>query len=112
MSTVGYTGSAHGSLGHLVYDVVVQRGSSIRFTSAKYNAHLADLDEIGWHHFAEDCLQSHRPHPHQALAYASLSHDEEVTATLVNQWRLKTWGPCELAIVTGHARDSWTAIGT
>lgn len=81
----------HRTLGHLVPDVVVRRGRSIEIFDAKYKAHLAELDESGWHRFADEQRESHRADLHQVLAYASLYDAEDITATLVYPLRRDTW---------------------
>jgi len=81
----------HRSLGHLVPDIVVRRGRSVHIVDAKYKAHLAELDEAGWHRFAEETREQHRADLHQVLAYAALYDAEEVTATLVYPLRPETW---------------------
>lgn len=81
----------HRSLGHLVPDIVVQRGRSVWIVDAKYKAHLADLDESGWHQMAQEVRDSHRADLHQVLAYAALFDAEEITATLAYPLRPSTW---------------------
>lgn len=82
---------SHRSLGHLVPDIVVRRGRSVRVVDAKYKAHLAELDEQGWREFADDAREAHRADVHQVLAYASLFDADDVTATLVYPLRRSTW---------------------
>lgn len=81
----------HRSLGHLVPDIVVRRSRSVHIVDAKYKAHLAELDEAGWHRFADEQREAHRADLHQVLAYASLYDADEITATLVYPLRLDTW---------------------
>jgi hypothetical protein len=81
----------HRSLGHLVPDIVVWRSRSVHIIDAKYKAHLAELDEAGWHRFADEQREAHRADLHQVLAYASLYDADEVTATLVYPVRHDTW---------------------
>jgi hypothetical protein len=81
----------HRSLGHLVPDIVVRRGRSVQIVDAKYKAHLAELNEAGWHRFAEESREQHRADLHQVLAYAALYDAEEVTATMVYPLRPETW---------------------
>jgi len=88
---IHWSDSAHRSLGHLLPDIVVLRGRSVRIVDAKYKAHLAELDESGWHRFADHAREAHRADVHQVLAYAALYGVEEVTATLVYPLRLGTW---------------------
>lgn len=63
----------------------------MRIVDAKYKAHLAELDEAGWHRFTEETRERHRADLHQALAYASLYDAEEITAELVYPLRPATW---------------------
>jgi hypothetical protein len=86
-----WTDPTHRSLGHLVPDIVVQRGRSVQVIDAKYKAHLSELDASGWHRFADEQRESHRADLHQILAYASLYDAEEITATLVYPLRRDTW---------------------
>lgn len=79
------------SLGHLVPDIVVRRGRTIHVIDAKYKAHFADLDEVGWRRFTEEEKAAHRADFHQILAYAGLYDAEEVTATLVYPLPQRTW---------------------
>jgi 5-methylcytosine-specific restriction endonuclease McrBC regulatory subunit McrC len=79
------------TLGHLVPDIVVRRSRSILVIDAKYKAHLAEIDEAGWHHFADEQREAHRADLHQVLAYAALYDAEEITATLVYPVRFDTW---------------------
>jgi 5-methylcytosine-specific restriction endonuclease McrBC regulatory subunit McrC len=74
-----------------VPDVVVRRGRSVEIFDAKYKARLAELDESGWHRFADEQRESHRADLHQVLAYASLYEAEDITATLVYPLRRDTW---------------------
>ena len=82
---------SHRSLGHLVPDIVIRRGRSLRIVDAKYKAHLAEIDEGGWHRFTDDARESHRADIHQVLAYAALFDSEDVTATLMYPLRRATW---------------------
>lgn len=86
-----WTDSTHRSLGHLVPDIVVKKGRSIKVIDAKYKAHLAELDEAGWNRFAEEKKEAHRADIHQVLAYASLYDAEEITATLIYPLRKSTY---------------------
>lgn len=86
-----WTDTSHRSLGHLVPDIVVRRGRSLRVVDAKYKAHLAEIDEGGWHRFTDDAREAHRADIHQVLAYAALFDAEDVTATLVYPLRHATW---------------------
>ena len=77
------------SLSHLVPDIVVRRGRAVYVIDAKYKAHLADLDEVGWRRFTEKEKAAHRADFHQVLAYAGLYDAEEIIAVLVypvQQW--------------------------
>jgi 5-methylcytosine-specific restriction endonuclease McrBC regulatory subunit McrC len=78
-----WTDPIHRSLRHLAPDMVVRRSDSVWIVDAKYKAHLAELDEHGWHRFAEDKREAHRADLHQVLAYAALYDAPEVVATLV-----------------------------
>ncbi len=79
-------------------DIVVQRGRSVHIVDAKYKAHLAELDEAGWHRFAEETREQHRADLHQVLAYAALYDFEEVTTTLVYPLRPES-----------HFSSAWTS---
>lgn len=81
----------HRSLGHLVPDIVVRHGGRVRVVDAKYKAHLAELDEVGWRRFTDETREAHRADLHQVLAYAALYDAEEITATLVYPLRRETW---------------------
>src|SRR5205085_7047963 len=80
---IGWTDPTHRSLGHLIPDIVVRKGRTVQVVDAKYKAHLAEIDDVGWHRIAEEVQLQHRADLHQVLAYASLFDAEEVTATLV-----------------------------
>ena len=67
------------------------RGDVVHVIDAKYKAHLAELDEHGWHRFTEDVREAHRADIHQVLAYASLYSAEEVRASLVYPLRRSTF---------------------
>jgi hypothetical protein len=86
-----WTDPIHRTLGHLLPDIVVHKGRSVHIVDAKYKAHLADLDEVGWRNFVDDHRAAHRADLHQVLAYASLYEAEEVRATLVYPLRRSTW---------------------
>jgi len=92
------------SLGHLVPDIVIRRGRSIRIVDAKYKAHLADLDEAGWRVASEELRSAHRADLHQVLAYASVFEAEKVTASLVYPLRRPTYE----ALRTRH-QETWRA---
>lgn len=79
------------SMTHLVPDIVVRRGRTLRVVDAKYKAHFAELDEHAWTRLTDDVRETHRADIHQILAYASLYDADEVTATLVYPLRLTTW---------------------
>lgn len=82
----------HRSLGHLVPDIVVRRpGRRVQIVDAKYKAHLADMDAMGWKRFAEEARDAHRADLHQVLAYAALFDADEITATLVYPLRWETY---------------------
>jgi hypothetical protein len=81
----------HRTLGHLRPDLVVRHGRSVQIIDAKYKAHLAEIDDAGWHRFADEQREAHRADLHQALAYASLYDADEITATLVYPLRRETW---------------------
>ncbi len=81
----------HRTLGHLVPDLVIRRGSSIQIVDAKYKAHLAEIDDRGWRQIEEEGREQHRADLHQVLAYASLYEATEITATLVYPLRLSTF---------------------
>jgi 5-methylcytosine-specific restriction endonuclease McrBC regulatory subunit McrC len=85
-----WSNSSVRSLGHLAPDIVLRRAGHIRIFDAKYKAHLADIDEVGWHRLSEEIQESHRADVHQALAYASLFEAPEITTTLVYPLRPST----------------------
>jgi hypothetical protein len=97
---LNWSDPSHRSLGHLVPDLVVRRGRRLQIVDAKYKAHLAELDEAGWHRFADDAREAHRADIHQVLAYAALYDAEEITATLVYPLRRATW-----QALRGRGRD-------
>lgn len=80
---VHWTPSWNRSLGHLVPDLVLQKGAEVEIVDAKYKAHLADIDELGWRNLREEVKEAHRADLHQILAYAALYDAEMITATLV-----------------------------
>lgn len=86
-----WTDPSHRSMGQLVPDIVVFRGNAVHIVDAKYKAHLAELDEHGWHRFTTDVREAHRADIHQVLAYASLYAADEVKATLVYPLRQSTY---------------------
>jgi len=79
------------SLTHLVPDIVVRRGRSVRIVDAKYKAHFAELDEHAWTRLTDEIRDAHRADIHQILAYASLYDADEVTASLIYPLRRTTW---------------------
>jgi 5-methylcytosine-specific restriction endonuclease McrBC regulatory subunit McrC len=81
----------HRSLGHLVPDLVVRKGTSVRVIDAKYKAHLAEIDAERWYRLADEVREAHRADVHQVLAYAALYSADEITATLVYPLRQPTW---------------------
>ncbi len=92
------------SLGHLVPDIVVRKGRSVRIVDAKYKAHLADLDESGWRAASEELRDAHRADVHQVLAYASFFDAEEITVCLVYPVRRATW-----EALRAKRQDVWRA---
>lgn len=90
----------HRTLGHLVPDIVIRRSRTIHVVDAKYKAHLAELDEAGWHRFADEQREAHRADLHQVLAYSSLYDADEITATLVYPLHQATW-----KALSGRGRD-------
>ncbi len=88
---IAWSDSMHRSLGHLAPDIVVRRGRSVHIVDAKYKAHLAELDSVGWSRFAEETRSAHRADLHQVLAYASLYGADDIAATLVYPLRHETW---------------------
>lgn len=79
------------SLTHLAPDIIVRRGRSIHIIDAKYKAHLAELDQVGWRRFTEEAREAHRADLHQVLAYSAIYEAEEITATLVYPLQHDTW---------------------
>jgi hypothetical protein len=92
------------SLGHLIPDVIVKRGRSIRILDAKYKAHLADLDEAGWRVASEELREAHRADLHQVLAYASFLDADDITACLIYPLRRSTW-----EALRAKRQDVWRA---
>jgi hypothetical protein len=88
---IAWSDPMHRSLGHLAPDIVVRRGRSVHIVDAKYKAHLAELDSVGWSRFAEETRSAHRADLHQVLAYASLYGADDIAATLVYPLRHETW---------------------
>lgn len=86
-----WTDPSHRSMGQLIPDIVVFRGNTVHIVDAKYKAHLAELDEHGWHRFTTDVREAHRADIHQVLAYSSLYAADEVKATLVYPLRQSTY---------------------
>jgi len=82
---------SHRSLGHLVPDMVVSRQSSVWIVDAKYKSHLAEIDEGGWRHMADEIRERHRADVHQVLAYSALFDAQEISATLAYPLRRETW---------------------
>jgi McrBC 5-methylcytosine restriction system component len=82
---------SHRTLGHLRPDIVVKRERSVEIIDAKYKAHLAELDDLGWRQFAHEQREAHRADLFQVLAYASLYDADDITATLVYPVRRDTW---------------------
>ncbi|HLA81335.1 MAG TPA: hypothetical protein VJP78_06935 [Thermoleophilia bacterium] len=88
---LNWTDSGNRSMRHLVPDIVVRRGKSVRIIDAKYKAHLADVEEQGWWALSEDVKAAHRADLHQVLAYASLYDADVLTATLAYPLRRSVW---------------------
>lgn len=88
---LSWSDPTHRTLGHLVPDMVIRHGRYIQVVDAKYKAHLAEVDDMGWRRFEEETREAHRADLHQILAYASLYEAEEVTATLVYPLRYSTY---------------------
>lgn len=88
---IHWSDALHRSLGHLTPDIVVRRARHVQIIDAKYKAHLAELDEVGWRRFAEETREAHRADLHQVLAYAALFDADEVVTTLVYPLRLETY---------------------
>lgn len=88
---IEWSDPTHRSLGHLVPDLVLQKGRQVQIIDAKYKSHLAELDEAGWHRFEQENKEAHRADIHQVLAYASLFDADEITATLVYPLRASTF---------------------
>lgn len=88
---IEWSDPVHRSLGHLHPDLIVTRGSHVEVIDAKYKAHLAELDEAGWHNFEAQAKEAHRADVHQALAYAALFNAKSVTATLIYPLRHSTY---------------------
>lgn len=88
---IHWSDSLHRSLGHLVPDIVVRRGRRVQIVDAKYKAHLAELDAVGWKRFADETRDAHRADVHQVLAYAALFDADEVVASLVYPLRWETY---------------------
>lgn len=86
-----WSDSIHRTLGHLVPDIVIRRGRSVQIVDAKYKAHLAEVDDIGWRRFEDESREAHRADLLQVLAYSSLYEAEDLTATLVYPLRYSTY---------------------
>jgi hypothetical protein len=91
LTPLHWSDPSHRSLGHLVPDMVIVRGRTVRIVDAKYKSHFAEIDESGWRRMADDIRESHRADLHQVLAYTSLFDAEEITATLAYPLRRQTW---------------------
>jgi len=79
------------SLTHLVPDMVIRRGRTVRVIDAKYKAHFADLDDNAWVKFTDEVRNAHRADIHQVLAYAALYDADDITASLIYPLRRDTW---------------------
>ncbi len=88
---LNWSNSTHRTLGHLVPDIVIRRANSIQIVDAKYKAHLAEIDEMGWYQMEQEIKDTHRADLHQILAYAALYDAEEIIATLVYPLRQSTY---------------------
>lgn len=88
---LNWSDALHSTLGHLIPDIVIRRGESVQVVDAKYKAHLAEVDDVGWRRLEEEMRNAHRADLHQVLAYASLYDAEEITATLVYPLRRSTF---------------------
>ena len=88
---VYWSNPSHRSLGHLVPDMVVRKSDSVWIVDAKYKAHLAEIDEVGWQNFQVAMKEAHRADLHQVLAYAALYEAREVKCSLVYPLRRSTW---------------------
>jgi len=86
-----WTDASCRSLGHLAPDMVVRGGDWLWIVDAKYKAHLAEMDEAGWHQVQEETRASHRADLHQILAYAGLYDATTIRASLVYPLRHSTW---------------------
>ena len=91
LTPLHWSDPSHRSLGHLVPDIVVNRGKTVWVVDAKYKSHFAEIDEQGWRRMADEIRERHRADVHQVLAYASLFDANEITATLVYPLRYSTW---------------------
>jgi hypothetical protein len=92
---LNWSDPSHRTLGHLVPDIVVRRNRSVHIIDAKYKAHLAEIDDVGWRQFADEQRNAHRADLHQVLAYAALYDADEITATLIYPVRVDTWEALE-----------------
>jgi len=81
----------HRTLGHLMPDIVIRRGSAVQVVDAKYKAHLVEVSETDWRRLEGERREAHRADLHQILAYASLYEADEITATLVYPLRYSTF---------------------
>jgi hypothetical protein len=86
-----WSSSIHRSLGSLVPDIVVTRPGSVWVVDAKYKAHMAELDDVGWRSMADQIRDSHRADLHQVLAYGALFDAPTVTVTLAYPLQPETW---------------------
>ena len=71
------------SMTSLAPDAVLHGGGRTVWIDAKYKAHLALLRRHGWPGLGDSTQGAHRADLHQALAYANLSSDDDVTTVLV-----------------------------
>lgn len=103
---LNWSDPTHRTLGHLVPDIVIRRGRSVQVVDAKYKAHLAEVDEVGWRRFQEETREAHRADLHQILAYASLYEADEINATLVYPLRRSTY----IALLERHHDRSFAEL--
>lgn len=97
-----WSSSIHRSLGSLVPDIVVTRPESVWIVDAKYKAHMADLDDVGWRSMADQVRDSHRADLHH---YGALFDAPSITVTLAYPLQPETWHSLKLRGLDRSAAD-------
>jgi hypothetical protein len=89
-----------GSMTSLAPDAVLCGTGRTVWIDAKYKGHLALLRRHGWSGLGEGVRDAHRADLHQALAYAGLSGEGEVTTVLVYPQLERTAGPRGMGVAS------------